>query len=228
MNSKKRLLILGLLILVVSSLLTVLTMQAVEDRNRPATKIRVACVGDSITQGSEYPNDLWMLLGSNYTLGNFGVNGTTVSIDSAKPYIKETAFKSAQKFQPNIVIIMLGSNDAHPDDEQYNGSFVANYIKLVNGFQGLASKPAIWIVKPPPIFNNGTGISTKFFDMSIIPNIEEAANKLHLPVIDVYATLADHPEYFGDGVHPTLKGSEAIAGVIFDALVSSKSQNTAD
>ncbi len=34
--------------------------------------IRVACVGDSITCGTSYPDDLWLMLGSKYVIGNFG------------------------------------------------------------------------------------------------------------------------------------------------------------
>jgi lysophospholipase L1-like esterase len=80
----------------------------------PANTIRVACVGDSITEGTEYPADLWMMLGANYTVGNFGVGGSTVSIESEKPYMNQTAFQDAEAFMPNIVVIILGTNDAYP------------------------------------------------------------------------------------------------------------------
>ena len=43
-----------------------------------AEPIRVACVGDSITEGSGYPFQLNLMLGSNYIVGNFGVSGSTV------------------------------------------------------------------------------------------------------------------------------------------------------
>jgi acyl-CoA thioesterase I len=214
-----------ILVILVSIIVGVFVLQIAENKNSEAAKIRVACVGDSITEGSEYPNELWMLLGSDYTVGNFGVGGTTVSLDSASPYMYQSAFQDAKQFQPKIVIIMLGTNDAHPDHEQYIASFVNDYIKLVKEFQGLESKPQIWIVKPPPVFNNGTGISTNFFAMSIIPLIEQVTNELNLPLIDVYTHLTGHSEYFVDGVHPNLEGSEVIATVIFNALIS---QNTQD
>jgi hypothetical protein len=46
---------------------------------------RIACVGDSITEVSGYPSDLQTLVGSNTTVGNFGVSGATVSTTSDKP-----------------------------------------------------------------------------------------------------------------------------------------------
>jgi hypothetical protein len=72
-----------------------------------ANPIRVACVGDSITEGSGYPFQLHMMLGSNYVVANFGVSGSTVSLDSAKPYMNESKFKEALDFNPDIVVIML-------------------------------------------------------------------------------------------------------------------------
>lgn len=77
--------------------------------------IRVACVGDSITQGSGYPAKLQVLLGTNYSVGNFGVSGSTVTLNSTKPYMNQTAFEKAQQFQPKVVVIMLGTNDARTD-----------------------------------------------------------------------------------------------------------------
>ena len=82
-----------------------------------------------------------MLLGANYTVGNFGVGGSTASLDSENPYMNESAFQDAKEFQPNIVIIMLGTNDANPLIRPNNGSFVDDYVKLVEEFQALSSKP---------------------------------------------------------------------------------------
>ena len=49
----------------------------------PVRKIKVACIGDSITYGAaiedrvnySYPSQLQVLLGENYEVGNFGKNG---------------------------------------------------------------------------------------------------------------------------------------------------------
>jgi lysophospholipase L1-like esterase len=182
--------------------------------------IRVACVGDSITEGTEYPNDLWRLLGANYTVGNFGVGGASVSLDAPTPYMREAAFQDAKKFQPNIVIIMLGANDAQPDLHRFNTTFVNDYLRLVGEFQALASKPKIWIVKPPPIFNNGTGLSTEYFILNVIPSVEQVAYKTNLPIIDVYSALVNHSDYFRDGVHPNSEGSKLIANEIYKAIIS--------
>lgn len=185
-----------------------------------AATIRVACVGDSITNSTGYPDELWMLLGENYTVGNFGWGATTVSLSSRNPYMNQAMFQAAKDFQPDIVVIILGTNDAHPDNQKYVTSFVGNYLSLVRAFQELSSKPQIWIVKPPPIFHNGTGLSTEFFDTEIIPLIEQVAEQANVPLIDVYTALANHPDYFLDGVHPTPVGTQAIATEVYAAITS--------
>ena len=138
-----------------------------------------------------------------------------------------SAFQSALEFQPNIVIIMLGTNDAQPDLEQYNTSFVNDYVKLIAAFQALTSKPKIWIVLPPPIFSNKNGtINPEYFKLTIIPRIEQAANETNLPVINVYSALANYSDDFPDGVHPNSEGSQLIANEIYNAIILQSTPST--
>ena len=222
-----RLLAIGLVILLVLSLITALLIFDIGKKYPPSNYIRVACVGDSLTQNTEYPIDLWTLLGSNYTVENFGVGGTTVTLDSQTPYMNTSAFQSAVEFQPNIVIIMLGTNDAQPDLEQYNTSFVNDYVKLIKVFQALTSNPKIWIVLPPPIFSNKNGtIDPEYFKITIIPLIEQVANETNLPLINVYSALANYSDDFPDGIHPNNAGSLLIANEIFETITSENASDT--
>src|SRR5579864_433492 len=87
-------------------------------------KIRVACVGDSITFGACvperekncYPAVLGGLLGDKYDVRNFGVNGATLLKKGDLPWWNVDAYKSATDFNPDIVIIKLGSNDTKPQN----------------------------------------------------------------------------------------------------------------
>ncbi len=180
--------------------------------------IRVACVGDSITCGTSYPDDLWLMLGSKYVIGNFGNNGATVFLNSTNPYMETPALKAAKQFQPQIVIIMLGTNDADPTLNESNTVFVADYVKLVSQFEGLASKPKVWIVNPPPIFNNTVGLNGEFLVQSILPGIVQVSLSTGASVIDAYTPLVNHSAYFLDGVHPDVNGSMIVASTVYDAL----------
>ena len=69
----------------------------------------------------------------------------------------------------------------------------------------------MYIVKPPPVFSNETGLNPEFFLENIIPNIEKVAKQTNLPIIDVYSALANSSNLFPDGVHPNAEGAQLIA-----------------
>jgi len=173
--------------------------------------VRVACIGDSITEDSGYPSKLQSKLGTGYMVRNFGVSGATVIAQSGNPYANLYASQDAKKFLPEIVVIMLGTNDARSIALPFLGNFAAEYKNLISEFQGLTSKPEILLVEPPPIFANHLGLNNTILVQDVIPRIEQVANESGLPTIDVYAALINHPEYFLDGVHPNSKGAEVIA-----------------
>jgi acyl-CoA thioesterase-1 len=158
------------------------------------------------------------MLGKEYSVGNFGVSGSTVSINSKKPYVEQSAFQEAKDFQPSAVVIMLGTNDAHT--YQSTSDFGTDYMNLINEYQSLASQPEILLVKPPPIYANELDLSGTNLQEDIIPVIDQIADELNLPVVNVNLALGNHPEYFiDDGVHPNPEGAFAIANEIWEALV---------
>ena len=97
-----------------------------------AKKIRVACVGNSITYGAfipdrdkwSYPAQLQAYLGDEYEVRNFGVNGATLLHQGDNPYIKTNEYKQSQDFQPDIVLIKLGTNDSKSQNWQYKDEFL--------------------------------------------------------------------------------------------------------
>ena len=180
--------------------------------------IRVACVGDSITEGSGYPFQLHLMLGSDYTVGNFGVSGSTVSLDSAKPYMNESKFKEALDFNPDIIIIMLGTNDANPEITPNETGFDTDYSHLVSAFQQLEGKQLIWIAKSPPIFAHNSSYNNTILVTTFLPEIENLSDQLNLPTVDIYDVLRNRSEYFADGVHPTSDGAAVIAANVYDAI----------
>lgn len=179
-------------------------------------RIRVACVGDSLTQSSEYPYDLWNLIGNqSYDLRNFGAGSTTVSRSSETPYMNTSVYSEALNFQPNIVIIMLGTNDAQPSLHRFNESFATDYVVLINSFLELKSKPKVWVVLPPPIISNQSGrMDSDYFDTTVIPAIVQAANQTGVQVIDVYSSFIGHSDYYMDGLHVNSVGARAIADTV--------------
>lgn len=181
------------------------------------TIIRVACVGDSITSDTTYPDDLGAMLGAGYEIVNFGVGRTTVSLQFEKPYLNQTTAQAAQKFEPNIVVIMLGTNDAYLNQQQ-RSNFTSDYKTLISSFQALSSKPKIFIVIPPPVYDNEFELHGTVIENDVIPLIRQTASNMNLSIIDAHTALLNHPEYFQDGVHPNTQGSKVIATQIFNAI----------
>jgi len=186
--------------------------------------IHVACVGDSITEGSGYPSKLQAMLGNAFFVGNFGVTGSAVSSDSNIPYINQSAFLRGKSFRPSIVIIMLGTNDAAESLNSSTADFTTDYRNLIKEYQSLECNPEIWLVNPPPLFENNLNLSNTNLLRNIIPCIEQVAVELDLKVIDVNAAFEDCPEYFGDGVHPNTEGSTLIARTVCQTMASKETQ----
>ena len=222
MNRKS---LLAAVLVIVIALASISTYFFLVNQTLKSNPIRVACVGDSLTQSTEYPYDLWNLLGNQtYSLRNYGAGSTTVLLTSETPYMNNSYFRDALLFEPNVVIIMLGTNDAQPGLIPYNSTFVSDYVTLIHAFQALPDNPKIWVVLPPPIFSSQGGkMNPEYFQSSIIPDIREAANITGCPTIDVNSALQGHPEYAPkDGVHINSAGSKVIADTIYAALTSSK------
>lgn len=210
------LLVIGLCILIISINSAALLPDKIENQGAQTRPINVSCVGDSITEWSGYPARLQTMLGSDYKVGNFGVAGAAVSPNWYNCYVNRWEFYESKKFAPSIVLIMLGTNDAHT--YQYASNFSSDYKKLVSEYLKLPSNPKIFLVKPPPIFDNKLELSDTNLDSYVIPGIDQVANELGLHTVDVNSVLGNHPDFFEDGVHPNSEGAHAIVTQIIEAV----------
>src|ERR1700743_1835841 len=111
------------------------------------SKIKVACVGNSITfgyglkPGEAYPTILQQLLGDKYEVSNFGISSRTLLRKGDKPYWNEAKYKEVLALNPDIVIIKLGTNDPKPQNWQYKDDFVKDYEDFIESFKQLPSHP---------------------------------------------------------------------------------------
>jgi len=190
-----------------------------------AAPIKVACVGDSITQGvgarsgQSYPAQLQALLGAGYEVGNFGVSGRTLLKKGDFPYWQEKKYQAALAMEPAIVIIMLGTNDTKPQNWKHEAEFVADYRELVKSFQSLASRPKVFVCRPVPVPGQGNfGINEENVRKEI-PRIDALAQELGCGVIDMHAALEKFPEMLPDRVHPNTAGAGEMAKAAAQAIL---------
>ena len=191
---------------------------------RAAEPIKVACVGDSITQGvgaqkgKSYPAQLQGLLGDGYQVGNFGVSARTLLKKGDFPYWNEKKYQDALAMEPAIVVIMLGTNDTKPQNWKFEAEFDADYRELVKSFQSLKSKPKVFVCRPVPVPGNGNyGINEKNIQKEI-PRVDALAKELGCGVIDMHAALEKFPEMLPDRVHPNTLGAAEMAKAAAKAI----------
>lgn len=193
----------------------------------PAERVRVACVGDSITYGAAvekrdqncYPVVLGRLLGASHDVRNFGVSGATLLKKGDKPYWKEKAFQQAGDFGPNIVILKLGTNDTKPQNWKFKDEFETDARALVQHFKTLPSRPKVFVALPVAVVKSSFGIVEEGV-LAEIPLLTKVAKEEGVGVIDLHAAVAAKDLFVGDGVHPNVAGAKKIADTVFAALTA--------
>ena len=212
----------------------------------PAPKtdaIRVACIGNSITDGHGiemapqhgYPAQLQRLLGNGYWVKNFGVSARTMLNKGDFPYMNEMAWRDALAFDPDIVIIKLGTNDSKPQNWKYGAEFKQDLQQMLTTLcpslaspakkkgkkarQAQPRRPQIYLCTPIPAFKSTWDINDAIITDSIIPIQKELAQTYDLQVIDLHQLFAnDSDKVQGDGIHPNEKGVRKMAEIIAGEL----------
>lgn len=195
-----------------------------------AAQLKVACIGNSITYGygienrdsSSYPSRLAKLLGSEWEVGNFGVNGATLLNNGDKPYRLQKEFTEAKAFNPAVVIIKLGTNDTKPQNWKHKSEYISDYSALIKEIRALPSKPFVFICLPAPAFGVRWGIRDSIIRADVIPMLKTIAESNKVPLIDLNIPLINHPEWFPDLIHPDARGAEYIAEIVHASLMDRK------
>ncbi len=142
-----------------------------------------------------------------------------------KPYWKQKAFGQAHAFEPQFVVIKLGTNDSKPQNWKHKGDYVADYVDLIESFRKLKSKPEVFICYPVPAYPGRWGITDKVMKEEVMPRVDMVAKKSGCKVIDLYSALSDKKEMFPDRVHPNAEGATVIAKVIDSTILKSKNRS---
>ena len=192
--------------------------------------VRVACIGNSITFGAgirnrsrdSYPSVLARMLGDSYWVKNFGVSARTMLNKGDHPYMNEPAYKNALAFNPNIVVIKLGTNDSKSFNWKYKADFMKDAQTMIDAFKGLPSQPKIYLCYPSKAYLTGDGINDDIISKEIIPMIKKLAKKNDLSVIDLHTAMDGMPELFPDRIHPNEKGAKVMAETVRRSIISLK------
>ena len=205
--------------------------------------IRVACIGNSITDGHGidlapqfgYPALLQQKLGKKYWVKNFGVSARTMLNKGDHPYMNELAWRDAVAFRPDIAIIKLGTNDSKPGNWQHGAEFKQDLVQMITTLcpelatlpknkkkraKALAEvKTKIFLCTPIPAFKPTWNINDSVIVNGIIPVQQEVAGEYGLQVIDLHTLFAgDGDKMLSDGIHPNGQGARRMAELIAGEL----------
>ncbi|MCH2138431.1 MAG: GDSL-type esterase/lipase family protein [Phycisphaerales bacterium] len=196
-----------------------------------ADPIKVACIGDSITQGNanaDWTRNSWpLILGrmletaapGRYEVGNFGRSGATLLSDGRLPWWDQPEADAAMAFDPNIVILNLGTNDAAPGNRDHLDAFSDELQSMLDRLGALPSQPAIWLSTLTPMLSPYRHIDSSGEPRAAIEAIiAETAADRGLSVIDLTTPLAGRTDLIPDGIHPNTRGNEIMAATVFEAL----------
>ena len=198
-------------------------------------RVKVACVGDSITYGlglanretESYPARLQALLDAKcpgrYEVRNFGNSGRGIYLDSMRGsekrgfrHMREHA--DAIAWKPDIVVCNLGINDCGEYIKEYTGGrrrgqFVSDYLSLLGDYRKANPRVRqfIWTKLAPLVDGQRFFRSPEPFLMQ--DDLEEVSRRADARGIDMATPLCENQAEFisRDHIHPTSAGAAAIA-----------------
>lgn len=193
------------------------------------TVMKVACIGDSITYGAyiqereknSYPSQLRYWLGDGYLVENFGVSGATALSCGDYPYIGSEMHRRSLRVGPDIVVIMLGTNDTKPHNWIHSDKFKSSYQALIDSYRDIPSVPRIILATPMRCFlPEGDSISNSRI-VEVGGMVRDIANDNSLEYIDLYGIPGEWHDtsVLPDGLHPSAIGAGKVAyavGAVID------------
>lgn len=187
-----------------------------------ARHIKVACVGNSITYGANivnrlknsYPAQLQAYLGDAYEVRNFGISGRTLLSHGDLPYIQTNEYVQSGSFEPDIVLIKLGTNDTKPQNWKYEQEFISDYQKLIDYYRSLSSQPRIILFTPTHTFlKPGSEISSTLITNEVTLRVQKIAYDNNLEILNFNYLFGNQwcSHILPDRLHPSSIGAGLMA-----------------
>lgn len=181
-------------------------------------KVKVACIGDSLTAGhtwssEAYPVFLQEYLGSErFTIRNFGINGVSItgyggSWDNPNQrYILKQEYTDSIAYQPDVIVMCLGTNDG-TNWSSAAATFVDYYHTLIDGYkEALPDAQWVFMVSPPCKEPNAYSINNEAMREHVNPVQREIAEEYGFSLIDLREEFEAMENGFDAMLRPTWNG----------------------
>lgn len=210
-------------------------------------KVKVACIGDSITSGyrlahpdrDAFPAQLQLMLGDGYEVRNFGVPGLGVYLhlpwhttkNGKRAWSLSPTCAEALAWSPDIVVSNLGANDLDEYPKEFlpgtngapalaRGTFRRQYADVLNAFKADDRSPHIlmWTRLCAMKEKHAAKYGLAMFVMA--EDLKAVADAVGAEGIDMYSVTAEfaRKEEWPDQTHPPPSVHRVIAEVIFKSL----------
>ena len=212
----------------------VVSLMPEEKKDTPKETLKVAAVGDSLTQGAigdsgslenacSYTYSLQDFLGSGYEVQNFGRAAHGIYEKHEYPYLSTAEYKNSLSFRPDIVISMFGTNDCK---SLYWNDIKADYKEIykdfINSYKEVNPDAKIIICLPTPIFEADNVFKKDRPDpnpQEMREEVKKAAEELGAIVVDAFTPFENRGSDFPDGLHYNKKGASDFAKLVSDAVL---------
>jgi alpha-L-fucosidase 2 len=144
---------------------------------------------------------------------NSGRGGTALQKKGDFSYWNSKEFSNTFAFEPDIIVIKLGTNDTKP--QNWNaGTFETDYQALIDTLKTIRTSPTLYLCLPVPVYRTEWGINDSTLNKGVLPAIRKIALKNKLETIDLNEGLKDQPTLFPDNIHPNEQGASKMASLI--------------
>lgn len=208
--------------------------------NEDGTPVKIACVGDSITYGYaiddkafSYPSLLGQKLGDGYEVGNFGKSASYIlpgdsaynlRDDKTLSYRDTQQYQDSIAFAPDVVIIMLGTNDVTSLVSNESAEVIeAELENIIKIYQELESVQRVYVMTS--IYGPYNVTLSKASDGPLQKLQQKAAADTGAEFIDIYSLTRDYFDvmlHLSDRLHPDEDSYEAIPAACYALLTGTE------
>ena len=221
------------LILVLVLCLGIIPMAFAEQEKTDDDRLRVYCIGDSLTFGVipntagkrevTYPDVLAELLGEKFEVVNLGKPGRSLT-EAGVCYLKQADYQQSLEAAADMYIIMLGTNDSNLWEKWDAEAFEHDLNMVVDAYKQVNPNTKVILIAPPTVLpDDKTGeikMDKSLLEGFIRDTVRKVAEEKGDGFIDMFAETEEHPDWIGaDGIHFTQEGYTSFGQLVYETVI---------
>jgi lysophospholipase L1-like esterase len=222
-------------------LLALVSLAPTAFSQRGREPLRIACIGDSITEGTanaDWRRNAWpLLLGrlleaeapGRYAVRGFARSGATCCSEGRRPLREEDVFPRSVRYRPDLLVVLLGTNDATPENWPGSGaSFRRQYEDLLAQYETDRGGPSrTLLLGLPPLFAPYPRIAQqRETRRAVADSLRSLAAARGADFLDLGGAFTGRAALFPDGLHPNTRGNAILAERVAEWVLGRKPQSS--